>query len=719
MPGTILYAGENVIATYHPVLNPGENVVITFSHLFNDGGEHKPFAEKFLSDNSISHISIVPTWANWYQSSDMEDCISRVRDFWQSRFRTASTYGSSMGGFGAITFRERLKASRVLALSPQYSADPSVLLSADTRWEKERSGIVNFLQPMPSGNDYPVSAIIYDPFHPQDRWHAEMISRNRSAKLIPLPFAGHNVARHLVETKQLSDFVTKFLTVADGEAGPIANELILGRRRLRRISQSYWANMGLQLQARKPKLAGKALEVALSFQTAQNPEIMAYVNLILNEKPAEALEWISKLPHENLKNVVAKASALANMGNYAESAAILLDNNAIFAQYPTETSKVAVKILHSGNYSDAANIYEKLSVYLNKKDYIWIYYLKSLSKIEIDNRSVNAAVEAFELFPENPNILELAGWIILKAKYFHKAAEILKLAIKLRPVAYTTKYLEEATSGISSGVGKIWKHDYLLDSAPTKLFPIGSSRLHEPLGELLKSKHLNILFPRMGYFHSPRQIEHLVKWLNGTVELDVSLAGLFFRRDGTFCNKFDEDIFDPDKFYYFRDRVRALWKNSDACILEISSDVSFLYDTLPLQGNPNFLRNVPYSEVWKGAGYYDRYEPEIGVKPSTPSVFDEFVDDIQSLVNECSPKCVILVPHHSDGTIATAKRERIRKAVLNDFGSNVSSIDTQPIVARHGFRILADGSLDIHHLAWEGVAEESQVIGELVSRLRI
>lgn len=65
------------------------------------------------------------------------------------------------------------------------------------------------------------------------------------------------------------------------------------------------------------------------------------------------------------------------------------------------------------------------------------------------------------------------------------------------------------------------------------LFPIGTSRLHEPLGLVDHTLDARVEFGRMGYFHSSSQILDLLRVLLGEVRLDRDTARLFFRKDQT------------------------------------------------------------------------------------------------------------------------------------------------------------------------------------------
>lgn len=380
-------------------------------------------------------------------------------------------------------------------------------------------------------------------------------------------------------------------------------------------------------------------------------------------------------------------------------------------------SKIAMICYKTEQYNLSSAVYEKLSKLSYAKDYTFEYYMRSLLKENRYDECYNVSIAAVSKFPTSPNVLELAGWTALKAGQFIKACDFLIAALAVRDTPYVRKYLDEALEK-SSGVVADVSPDLPYEAPHNRMtvFPIGSSRLHEPLEALIDSQFVEINFPSIGYFHSPRQIRELIRWLNGERKISPSIAKLFFRKDGTKYNRFDTGIFDKKTFSTIQRKIRNLWNKSELCIIEISSDITFLQGNMPLQGNPNFYRDVPYSEVWKGAGYYDRYEPTRGVIASENSD-EQFIEDVNLLIAECHPRPVVLVPHHSDGTSKTAKRERIRNLLLKDYGPNVATIDTRLIVEKYGFRILQDGTTDIHHIAWDGVEAQSKIIENALWRL--
>src|SRR4051794_1872432 len=113
-----------------------DRVVITFgSYSVTPGFDQPGFGERFLRKNRIDAVHIVPRSNRWYQYTDMPDALAAARAR-TGGYPLRIAYGSSMGGYAAINFSARLDAQRVIALSPQFSIDPTKM-PKDRRWRHE------------------------------------------------------------------------------------------------------------------------------------------------------------------------------------------------------------------------------------------------------------------------------------------------------------------------------------------------------------------------------------------------------------------------------------------------------------------------------------------------------------------------------------------------------------------------------------------------------
>ena len=172
-------------------------------------------------------------------------------------------YGSSMGGYAAIRFADRVGAQRVLALSPQYSVDPRVV-PQDRRWRSAQRRI-RFRPELngPIGCAAEVT-IVYDPCS-LDGHHVERIARDVAVRRVRIRHAGHPVGTFLGEVGQLADTM---LSALDGGLDPERLEAIC--RAARATSMVYVSNLALAQPAWRPRLGlalaerGAALKPALA-----------------------------------------------------------------------------------------------------------------------------------------------------------------------------------------------------------------------------------------------------------------------------------------------------------------------------------------------------------------------------------------------------------------------------------------------------------------------
>lgn len=77
------------------------------------------FGEEFLRKSGYAVLSVLTDSANWYRSPALLDALREpgLRSF-MGGFAELHSYGSSMGGFGALAFADLLGVSRVVTLQP-------------------------------------------------------------------------------------------------------------------------------------------------------------------------------------------------------------------------------------------------------------------------------------------------------------------------------------------------------------------------------------------------------------------------------------------------------------------------------------------------------------------------------------------------------------------------------------------------------------------------
>jgi Tetratricopeptide repeat len=261
-----------------------DRLVVTFLP-FNDPGhrEERGFGELFFEKRQIDAIHFTPADNSWYQYPELPEAAALVRGV-AAGYRKIVTYGSSMGGYGAIRFGALVGASDTLAISPQFSIDPTIA-PFERRWPGEAASIDYTLERQLGSPFVGRAFVVYDPCS-VDRAHVELYRRTTAVVDLPLVNAGHLATWILSDLGLLERLVLDVLGERLEPAGFIAE----ARRRRR---ESSWFFVALAEKSRHPRrrltLARRACDMA----------------------PPEPVHLLTE------------ATALAELGELAQAAAVL------------------------------------------------------------------------------------------------------------------------------------------------------------------------------------------------------------------------------------------------------------------------------------------------------------------------------------------------------------------------------------------------------------
>ncbi|WP_338664615.1 tetratricopeptide repeat protein [Pararoseomonas sp. SCSIO 73927] len=202
------------------------------------------FGETFLASSGIDAIHVTCARNDWYQAEAMAAVIPTITAALEGQSRRRVGYGSSMGGFAALTFSAALGLDSVIALSPQYSVDRA-LVSFETRWAEDLEAL-RWRYPMTAGpGERATWNLLYDPFSADAR-HVDLIRALRPVTEFRLPFSGHPSGDFLKQTRLLSKMV---LTLLRNDAEPARFRPAVRCRRRR--SAAYWRQLARVLAGRQ------------------------------------------------------------------------------------------------------------------------------------------------------------------------------------------------------------------------------------------------------------------------------------------------------------------------------------------------------------------------------------------------------------------------------------------------------------------------------------
>ncbi|MFC3170285.1 hypothetical protein [Paracoccus fontiphilus] len=157
----------------------------------------KGWGYEFLQKKGTSALHVKSDRNTWYR-------LPSIRNFFEdansvgffSAFEHTMTYGTSMGGYGALAFAGIVGANACLSYNPQINLGQSV-----RSWETRFSSAMQYSWDDPTFNlndqirDVKLPVVVYDPYYKLDRKQVELLSGGHVIKL-RVPFVGHHMPDH-------------------------------------------------------------------------------------------------------------------------------------------------------------------------------------------------------------------------------------------------------------------------------------------------------------------------------------------------------------------------------------------------------------------------------------------------------------------------------------------------------------------------------------------
>lgn len=186
----VIFEGDDLSVSI--ALCDSDVVVIAFSNFFSGPGEAPPFAEKYLLKNRLASVSLRAKRNHWWQTKEKRYATALIRKYVVG-YSQRVTYGTSMGGYGALAWAGDVLATRALTIGPQtVITDPSVPLHTGWRREIDRFGVIRDAVDKDLPADL-VPDVIFDPFWRFDVQHVRWLSQRRAVNSVSFPFATHSV----------------------------------------------------------------------------------------------------------------------------------------------------------------------------------------------------------------------------------------------------------------------------------------------------------------------------------------------------------------------------------------------------------------------------------------------------------------------------------------------------------------------------------------------
>lgn len=285
---TVLFDGDHVQALHFS--GGSDFTVVTFGNLGLTANGKRAFASDWATKNNINLIGFVATGRNWYPYQETNRAVDNVKAFID---RPSVTYGSSMGGYGALKFSNRIGAQAALAFGPQTSIDPAITGPQDRRFSAYHSQELNGEMGLSAAEICPNAFAFFDPRHVQDRYQIGLIDNHSSISKIPLPYSGHGIVELMASSAIAEPAMREAMNGQD-------RELVIRLKKRKRALPDYYVNLAKHLMMRrKNELAKDIAEHGYALFPTYWKLAISFTQALLNlENPTKALTIFSPIAFE-------------------------------------------------------------------------------------------------------------------------------------------------------------------------------------------------------------------------------------------------------------------------------------------------------------------------------------------------------------------------------------------------------------------------------------
>ena len=199
--------GDNFART---CLQGSDRLVVSFESgggsVVRPGKNRKAWGQELVASAGWDGLHILPKIMNWYQSPELWSFFKMMnRSGFFHGYKEVMSYGSSMGGFGALAFAKLSESTRVIAISPRSTLNKNTL-----RWNSNFSRQLQYNQKglradALSGLTPEIDVMIFvDPLYQRDMRHARRIANHHNkTNLVRVPLLGHEIPKFLSDEQIL------------------------------------------------------------------------------------------------------------------------------------------------------------------------------------------------------------------------------------------------------------------------------------------------------------------------------------------------------------------------------------------------------------------------------------------------------------------------------------------------------------------------------------
>lgn len=218
--------------------------------------EAEGWGSQSFSKRGIAHVCVFHRAEDWHQNDDFFEAMRACRAFLGPDVDVTS-YGFSMGGYGAMLGAPALKATRVVAVSPQSSIDPTAV-RFERRYGPQWAAMSGWKHDLPATvkGDTAEYIVCFDPLHKLDSKHEARLPKPAGYTRCLIHGAGHAGLQTFVEM----NIQQVFFDLLNGTATPA--EMRRAYRANRANSFRYLRKVGTRLHDRKHPKARRLFDLA-------------------------------------------------------------------------------------------------------------------------------------------------------------------------------------------------------------------------------------------------------------------------------------------------------------------------------------------------------------------------------------------------------------------------------------------------------------------------
>lgn len=228
----IIYEDDDMALLWHPQAGAA-GLAVTFTPLMKAAPSPLVgWGQSVVPRFGASGLYFVSKWNHWWQVPGLPRALrtaaDRARDF-----DRVTTYGTSMGGYGALSFSGALGATTILSLSPQFSIDRRKV-PFERRWQHHARRLGFEYDSLNDGLATGARIIlVYDSMN-DDAKHVALIDAP-TARHLRIPFIGHGTPDYLSKVGTLKTLLSAAMDGTDPD--------ISLTKESRRQEAHYWKNI--------------------------------------------------------------------------------------------------------------------------------------------------------------------------------------------------------------------------------------------------------------------------------------------------------------------------------------------------------------------------------------------------------------------------------------------------------------------------------------------